>query len=139
MSGDGPAFSTWSMDSGPIPALRDLHSALASAGPVPAPGARVVIRDAEWVIRRVDRCPDGGYLFVCDGVSELVREREAIFLTTLESDIQVRDALRRQAGKELLDAAKELAAAELPPTTMEEVQREVDAVRAERRWRAAGA
>ena len=56
-----------------------------------APGARVVIRDAEWVIRRVDRCQDGGYQLVCDGVSELVREREAIFLTTLESDIQVLD------------------------------------------------
>ena len=56
-----------------------------------APGARVVIRDAEWVIRRVDRSPDGGYQVVCDGVSELVREREAIFLTTLESDIQVLD------------------------------------------------
>ena len=36
--------------------------------PVLAPGARVVIRDAEWVIRRVDRSPDGGYQVVCDGV-----------------------------------------------------------------------
>ena len=50
-----------------------------------------MIRDAEWVIRRVDRSPDGGYQLVCDGVSELVREREAIFLTTLEPDIQVLD------------------------------------------------
>ena len=50
-----------------------------------------MIRDAEWVIRRVDRCPDGGYQIVCDGVSELVREREAIFLTSLDSDIQVLD------------------------------------------------
>ncbi len=65
--------------------------AVPSEGPVLAPGARVVIRDAEWVIRRVDRSPDGGYQVVCDGVSELVREREAIFLTTLDSDIQVLD------------------------------------------------
>ena len=65
--------------------------AVSSEGPVLAPGARVVIRDAEWVIRRVDRSPDGGYQVVCDGVSELVREREAIFLTTLESHIQVLD------------------------------------------------
>ena len=79
------------MDSDPIPALRNLDSPLASAGPVPAPGARVVIRDAEWVIRRVDRCPDGGYQLVCDGVSELVREREAIFLDSIDSDIQVLD------------------------------------------------
>ena len=63
----------------------------AAASPVLAPGARVVIRDAEWVIRRVDRSPDGGYQLVCDGVSELVRGREAIFLTTLEPDIQVLD------------------------------------------------
>ena len=50
-----------------------------------------MIRDAEWVVRRADRAPDGGYQLVCDGVSELVREREAIFLTTLEPDIQVLD------------------------------------------------
>ena len=62
-----------------------------ATSPVLAPGSRVVIRDAEWVIRRVDRSPDGGYQLVCDGVSELVREREAIFLTTLEPDIQVLD------------------------------------------------
>ena len=61
------------------------------AGSAPAPGARVVIRDAEWVVRRADRAPDGGYQLVCDGVSELVREREAIFLTSLEPDIQVLD------------------------------------------------
>ncbi len=56
-----------------------------------APGARVVVRDAEWVVRRVDPSSDGGYQLVCDGVSELVREREAVFLTTLEPEIQVLD------------------------------------------------
>ena len=54
-------------------------------------------------------------------------------------EAMMRDALRRRAGRELLDAAKELAAAELAPMTMAEIQREVDAVRAERRRRAAGA
>ena len=54
-------------------------------------------------------------------------------------ETMIRDELRRRAGRELLDAAKELAAAELPPMTMAEIQREVDAVRAERRRRAAGA
>ncbi len=58
---------------------------------VPAPGARVLIRDAEWVVRRADLAPDGGYRLVCDGVSELVREREAVFLTTLEPDLRVLD------------------------------------------------
>ncbi len=61
------------------------------ASAVLAPGARVLIRDAEWVIRRIDRSPDGGYQLVCDGVSELVREREAIFLSKLEQAITVLD------------------------------------------------
>ena len=56
-----------------------------------APGTRVVIRDAEWVIRRADRAPDGGQRLVCDGVSELVRGHEAVFLTTIERGIQVLD------------------------------------------------
>ena len=53
-------------------------------------------------------------------------------------EAMIRDALRRRAGRELLDAASELAAAEFPPMTLAEIQRE-DAVRAERRRRAAGA
>ncbi|MCU0754055.1 MAG: hypothetical protein MUE46_02905 [Xanthomonadales bacterium] len=42
-----------------------------------APGARVVIRDEEWLLRRVDPSSDGGELLWCDGVSELVRGRTA--------------------------------------------------------------
>lgn len=49
-----------------------------------APGARVEIRDAEWIIRRVDRTSDKGYQLTCDGISELVRGKEAVFLTGLE-------------------------------------------------------
>lgn len=52
---------------------------------------RIVIRDAEWVVRRVDRSSDGGQLLTCDGVSELVRERESKFLTKLEGRIDVLD------------------------------------------------
>ena len=57
---------------------------------IPTPGARVVVRDAEWIVRRVDHAP-GGYQIVCDGVSELVRGREAVFLTALEPAIEVLD------------------------------------------------
>ena len=57
---------------------------------IPTPGARVVVRDAEWIVRRVDHAP-GGYQIICDGVSELVRGREAVFLTALEPTIQVLD------------------------------------------------
>jgi superfamily II DNA/RNA helicase len=56
-----------------------------------APGSRVVIRDEEWLIRRVDPSNDGGDLLVCDGVSELVRGRSAHFLTKLEDTIEVLD------------------------------------------------
>ncbi|MBJ4962471.1 hypothetical protein JGF25_23845, partial [Salmonella enterica subsp. enterica serovar Mbandaka] len=49
-----------------------------------APGMRVVIRDAEWRIRRADDSGDGGHLLTCDGISELVRGKEGLFLTKLE-------------------------------------------------------
>lgn len=55
------------------------------------PGSRVVIRDEEWLVRRVDPSTDGGWLLTCDGVSELVRGRAALFLTELEDEIQVLD------------------------------------------------
>ena len=50
----------------------------------PAPGARVVIRDAEWVVRHVDMISGEAYELVRDGVSELVREQEAVYLSSLE-------------------------------------------------------
>ena len=57
----------------------------------PLPGTRIVVRDAEWVVRRIDPMPDGGSQLTCTGVSELVREREAVFLTRLENQIKVLD------------------------------------------------
>lgn len=56
-----------------------------------APGARVEIRDEEWVIRRVDLTNYQGYQLTCEGISELVRGKEALFLTELEDDITVLD------------------------------------------------
>lgn len=49
-----------------------------------APGARVVIRDCEWIVRRADPCDDGGYILTVDGLSELVSGKSAQFLTALE-------------------------------------------------------
>ncbi len=54
-----------------------------------APGQRVIIRDTEWVIRRVDLLADGGYQLTCDGVSNFVKGKESIFLTTYEKEITV--------------------------------------------------
>ncbi|MGE6100749.1 DEAD/DEAH box helicase [Aeromonas salmonicida] len=56
-----------------------------------APGMRVVIRDAEWRIRRADNSGDGGHLLICDGISELVRGKEGLFLTKLEQQIEILD------------------------------------------------
>ena len=56
-----------------------------------APGARVLIRDAEWLIRRVDRTSTGGQALRAVGLSELVRDREATFLTEIEPQVEVLD------------------------------------------------
>jgi superfamily II DNA or RNA helicase len=56
-----------------------------------APGSRVVIRDEEWLIRRVDPSTDGGHLLTCDGISDLVRSQSALFLTALEGPIELLD------------------------------------------------
>src|SRR5437899_7587950 len=58
---------------------------------VPSPGSRVVIRDEEWLVLRTDPTSDGGFLLTCDGVSELVRGRSALFLTKLEDQIDILD------------------------------------------------
>ena len=56
-----------------------------------APGARVVIRDCEWIVRRADPSDDGGYVLTVDGLSELVSGKSARFLTRLEEEA---DAIR---------------------------------------------
>lgn len=61
-----------------------------------APGARAVIRDEEWLIRRVDPSTDGGWLLTCDGISELVRGQSALFLTALEGEIEILDPATTQ-------------------------------------------
>lgn len=50
------------------------------------PGMRIVVRDAEWVVRKSDPTVDGGYLIECEGISELVRGKEGRFLTSIENN-----------------------------------------------------
>ena len=68
-----------------------MHAYVPLTTAAPPPGTRIVVRDTEWVVRRVDTMPDGGAQLTCTGVSELVRERDAVFLTRLEHDIKVLD------------------------------------------------
>lgn len=51
-----------------------------------APGARVRIRDAEWLVQRVDQTSDGGQVLDVVGLSELVEDQEARFVRELEED-----------------------------------------------------
>ena len=50
-----------------------------------------MIRDEEWLILRVDPSADGGWLLACEGISDLVRGKSALFLTELEDDIEILD------------------------------------------------
>lgn len=49
-----------------------------------APGARIVVRDAEWLVRKVDNTFSDGQILHVTGISEVVREKEAIFLTEID-------------------------------------------------------
>lgn len=52
-----------------------------------APGARIEIRDAEWLVRRVDRTETKGQALHVVGISELVKDKEAIFLSDAETQV----------------------------------------------------
>jgi SNF2 family DNA or RNA helicase len=56
-----------------------------------APGARILVRDAEWIVRRVDSTSTGGQAITVTGISELVKDKESIFLTEVEPSIEVLD------------------------------------------------
>lgn len=53
-----------------------------------APGMRAIIRDEEWVVKKIETNSLGNKSLYCIGVSPLVKDREAIFLADLEN-IQV--------------------------------------------------
>ncbi len=53
-----------------------------------APGARVVVRDAEWLVRKVTRTATGGQALTVTGISELVKDKEAIFLDEIDRQIE---------------------------------------------------
>ncbi len=51
-----------------------------------APGMRIELRNEEWLVRRVDATQSGGQQLTCIGLSELVRDKEALFLTELDNN-----------------------------------------------------
>ncbi|MGY6529113.1 MAG: helicase-related protein [Cyanobacterium sp.] len=58
----------------------------------PAPGARVVIRDAEWLIQRVDRTLTGKMILQVVGISDFIKGKSGVFIDELEKDLEVLDA-----------------------------------------------
>nr|MDT0663341.1 helicase-related protein [Micromonospora sp. DSM 115978] len=50
-----------------------------------APGARILVRDEEWLVRTAKPTPHDGTMIKAVGVSEFVRDVEATFFTGLES------------------------------------------------------
>jgi hypothetical protein len=52
----------------------------------PTPGIRILCRDAEWLVTRVEVSDDANQEFAvhCVGVDDLVRGHQAIFLTQLD-------------------------------------------------------
>lgn len=55
-----------------------------------APGMRTVIRDEEWMIKKIETNSLGNKTLYCVGISPLVKDREAIFLSDLEN-VQIVD------------------------------------------------
>ncbi len=49
-----------------------------------SPGMRVIIRNEEWMIKKVENNSIGKKALYCKGISPLVKDREAIFLADLE-------------------------------------------------------
>lgn len=55
-----------------------------------APGMRAIIRDEEWMIKKIETNNLGNKALYCIGISPLVKDRESIFLSDLEN-IQIVD------------------------------------------------
>lgn len=54
-----------------------------------APGLRILVRDEEWMIKKIDRNSFGNRTIYCTGISPLVRDKESVFLEDLEDDIMI--------------------------------------------------
>ncbi len=67
---------------------------------------------------------------------ELARQAQAAGLLTDEAiERMIKSELKRRAGEALLESARRISAVEGPSMTEEEIQAEIDAVRAARRAR----
>ena len=56
-------------------------------------GLRIIVRDEEWMIKKIDRNSFGNRTIYCIGISPLVKDKESIFLEDLEDDITIIDPI----------------------------------------------
>ena len=79
-----------------------------------AAGMRVLIRDAEWLVKRVKSADDGTalgqYELTCIGISNLVRGQEKHFLSGYEDEIRI---LRPEETKLVRDDSKRFVKSKL--------------------------
>ena len=64
---------------------------MAQVSQVIVPGARIEIRDAEWLVRRTERSSRSGSIIYAVGISGIVRDKEAVFVENLEQRIEIVD------------------------------------------------
>lgn len=57
----------------------------------PAPGARVIVRDAEWLVRSIKRASNGAQVFEAVGISDFIKGKVGQFVSELETDLTVLD------------------------------------------------
>ncbi|MEV6107818.1 SNF2-related protein [Streptomyces sp. NPDC051940] len=57
------------------------------------PGAQIVVRDEEWLVRNVTRSANDGDRIEAVGIGEFVRDQEAVFFTELD-DVELMDPRR---------------------------------------------
>lgn len=69
-----------------------------------APGSRVKVRGEEWAVEKSLPLPLGGHAVYVQGVSDLVRYHQAIFLTSIDKDIV---AVRPEDTKLVVDGSPE--------------------------------
>ena len=50
-------------------------------------GSRIIARDEEWLVRKIDRTQSGAQLLSVTGLSPLVRDREAKFIDAIEKEL----------------------------------------------------
>ena len=48
-------------------------------------GMRIIVRDEEWTVKKVESNTLGSQSLYCVGVSPLVKDKKSIFITKLES------------------------------------------------------